>query len=984
MLLTALLLVPQPGLRAAEGIKISADSFTLRFSAEGKPDSCVRKADAAEFLPKGRPGEGFFLKGLDGATVRLSRLSLLPDGHLLASNAEGSKKVRMAVTQGPRHIAFRIESAEGIAPEQFESFHFSALSNPQLRVLSLDYMTRADSRSYGVFVDWPEFWHRSPENPLGGFVLYETMGDDDEDDTLLRLWVAERLPHPKVSGEWTLERARTWIGEWQRRFADRTQMILAGQSLAELHEGLEFASRAGVRQIYLFTDTWRPDKFWPVSEKNWEVNTNVFPQGEADLREFADAVRSKGMYLALHYLSGGIGMKDPLYVGQKPDRRLASWCTGTIAKAVGATDTTIPFLPALGVELPSERRVPFPKESQWNWMRLGDEIIRFASIEPHADGVWLLKGCGRAVGSTLAAVHPAGEEAGGLFASYGQNFVPGNDSTLLREVAENYAGLLNRCLIEHAEFDGAEIHAYEGFWGYRKFATCVYEALDHPTSTHDSTGSRADCWFEYRLNSTKRLMQGSCAYTHGNYVVPIVLASPSRPASTLLDAHFFLSQGNLGGALGIAKPEPMFGVTPAMFKAHGMTSEFLDALAIWKEVSARLTPQQRAQINSTFAYPKGERSFLFNHHLQSPVVPVARKVRDHYEVVPIRVLTRKSGDIPWQNGQEHGPISPRQFLQPGESLALENPDAAQPVQFILHVLPAFDFNTEAVPAKAGIATAPTAKTATEIFTDGNAAAPATHPASASNVLLQPSGAKLIRASGPTVARMEGDALILTASNPSDKAQRETQQLPMWSVAADLTARRGLGMWLTGDRSGALLLIVVGSRDYIVPLDFDGRRYVEIPNGEVSWSRSDWGWRMETKSNDYGHVRQVKIGFGELPPNSTASVKVERLTALGESLVELQDPVVQVSDGQVKVHGTIPSGHFLQYDGGDSATLFDENWHKKGTLPVEKANAAMPHGSVSASIAVAQQRPLPWLEIQFITTGTPIAIGVSTDRTEDRK
>lgn len=190
-LLTALLLAPLAVLRAAEGINISADSFTLRFTAEGRPESCVRKADGAELLPEGRPGEGFFLKGVDGAIVRLPSLSLLSDGHLLAADAEGSKKVRFSLTHGQRHIAFRIANVEGIALEQFESFHFSTLSNPQLRVLSLDYMTRADSRSYGVFVDWPEFWHRSPQDPLGGFVLYEKISDDDEDQTLLRLWVEE-------------------------------------------------------------------------------------------------------------------------------------------------------------------------------------------------------------------------------------------------------------------------------------------------------------------------------------------------------------------------------------------------------------------------------------------------------------------------------------------------------------------------------------------------------------------------------------------------------------------------------------------------------------------------------------------------------------------------------------------------------------------------------------------------------------------------
>jgi hypothetical protein len=969
---TAILLIV---LTSARAIELAADSFTLGFSADGRPESCLRKTDGTEYIPKGRPGDGFFLKGLDGAMVRLSKLSLLADGRLLAADAEGSKKVRFLITRGQRHIAFRIESAEGIAPEQFESFHFSALSDPQLCVLNLDYMTRADSRPYGVFVDWPEFWHRSSQDPLGGFALYEKTSDDDEDETLLRLWVEENLPHPKVTGEWNVERARSWLDEWQRRFADRTQMILAGQSLAELREGLAFASRAGIKQIYLFSDTWRPDPFWLVSGKNQEVNTKVFPRGEADLKELAQEVRSKGMYLALHYLSGGIGMKDPIYVGQNPDRRLAGWGVGTVGSPVGAADTTISFRPGPGVELPAERRLPFFKESQWNWMRAGTEIVRIGSIERRADGLWWLKDCRRGQGSTLAAAHPEGEEAAGLFASYGQNFMPDNDSTLLGEVAENYAGLLNRCLIEHVEFDGAEIHAHDGFWGYRKFATRVYEVLDHPTTTHDSSGSRADCWFEYRFNSSQQLMSGSCAYTHGNYLVPIVLASPSRSASTLLDAHFFLSQGNLGGALGIAKPEPMFGVTPAMLKAHGLTDAFIGTLATWKEVCARLTPEQRTQINSTFAAPKEDRSFLFNHHLQSPVVPIARMVRDRYEVVPTRILTRKTGDILWQNGQEHGPISPRQFIQAGELLALENPDAAQPVQFILHVLPAFDFNAEVVPATAGRTSTAVAKTATELFTEGNSSGsprPGSKPFC--NVLLQPGSTHAIRAAGPTTATMEAGTLLLTADNPSDKVRREARQLPAWSVDADLSSRRGLGMWITGDHSGALLLIVVGSRDYIVPIDFDGRRYIEIPNGEVSWARGDWGWRMETKSNDYAHVSQVKIGFGQLPPHATANVKVECLTAIGEMPVSLQNPVVRVGGGQIRIQGSIPSGHFVQYDGGEVATIFDENWHRQGVLHVEKMNAGMPSGSAVVSLGTEQPRPWPWLDVQFLTTGATIPVG----------
>ena len=66
-------------------------------------------------------------------------------------------------------------------------------------------------------------------------------------------------------------------------------------------------------------------------------------------------------------------------------------------------------------------------------------------------------------------------------------------------------------------------------------------------------------------------------------------------------------------------------------------------------------------------------------------------------------------------------------------------------------------------------------------------------------------------------------------------------------------------------AAALLLVELGNRDYVVPIDFAGRRYVEIPNGEVTWASSSWGWRMETKSNDYSQVRRANIGVGEIPP-----------------------------------------------------------------------------------------------------------------------
>jgi hypothetical protein len=315
LLLVSALCFLLPPLRAAEGIELSADSFTLPFASDGRPGACRRKTDSAELLHAGSGGQGFYLKTAATALVRLTDLSFQPDGRLSARSEDGAKEVLFRVARGRRHVALRIERVEGVPPERLETPHFEMNAGPSLRVLDLDYMTRADNLPEGVRVEWLEFWHRSPQDPLGGFTIYEKTADEDEDATLLRLWVEEKLPHPKVDGAWTEERARRWMADWQRRFADRSQLILAGRSIAELHEGVEFARRAGIRQIYLFTDTWRTDAFWPSTDLNWAVNRTVFPRGETDLREFAEFVRSRGMYLALHYVSGGIGLRDPLYVG---------------------------------------------------------------------------------------------------------------------------------------------------------------------------------------------------------------------------------------------------------------------------------------------------------------------------------------------------------------------------------------------------------------------------------------------------------------------------------------------------------------------------------------------------------------------------------------------------------------------------------------------------------------------------------------------
>ncbi|MEY2752033.1 MAG: hypothetical protein RLZZ550_2004, partial [Verrucomicrobiota bacterium] len=232
---------------AAE-VELACDSFTLKFDAQGRPLACARKGAAGTLLRPGAGQEGFALVLPDGRTTLLPALRQAGEGRLEAASADGRQAVVFATRGGARHLAFRIVELRGIEPVARESLRFTMLGGPDLRLLPLDYMTEASGGAGLLRVTWSALWNRDAANPRGGFALYERTGDDDEDATLLRLWVEEGLPHPQVDGPWDLPRAQAWVRAWQARFADRSQLILAGRSLDELRAGLALARRANLRQ----------------------------------------------------------------------------------------------------------------------------------------------------------------------------------------------------------------------------------------------------------------------------------------------------------------------------------------------------------------------------------------------------------------------------------------------------------------------------------------------------------------------------------------------------------------------------------------------------------------------------------------------------------------------------------------------------------------------------------------------------------------
>ncbi len=1008
-------------------LTVKTDYYQLQFSTTGKLVSFLN-AGGEEQINADDPGKAFYLLLNMQTEIPLCELVWQEGNILKCSCANGTQSVFFKVTPRDRYCHFELVKLIGIPSTSVLTLHFGLNTIGNLKAFDTDYMTFVVGKDgpenddiehahhnclvtrvvsdNNLQVQFEFIWNRHPDNPLGGFALYVPGSDDEEDDIVLEIWANEGLPHPKVDEPWTHERAKQWVADWQEIFAERNLLMLEGASLEELYEGAEFAKRSGCNEIYLFTNSWRHG-FMTHNEYNWEIRRDIWPNGESDMRAYSDYLWENGIRLTIHYVSGGLGAEDPMYV-VKPDDRLASYGEFELVDGVGESDTTIRVRPLNGLELPylvddsnAYPRLPGMYRRMFNFhsLRIGNEIIQVGEFLDTDTDTWTLANCVRST-NTVVASHTTDEPVKGLITAYGRMKLPENDSTLLEEVAKGYAGLLNRCRIWHAEYDGAEIHNYTGNWAFQKFTSLVYQNVDHPITSHDSGAVNPKCHIEHRLNSTRKLMEGHCSYTHGSYSVPFALDSNSRPAVNKLDTHYTLSQGYKGGALGIAKPEPMFGVRPKDLKAHGQIDDLVDILCNWREVAANLTDEQRKVVESSFQYlpDRYERS----KHLASKNVFVARKEGEKLSLVPTSVMTREVGDPLWIHGQEHGAIPPLQYVKldaPGREprsrreratcspvapqlrpthvaehsdseLTLKNPNAEQTPKFVIRLAQNYDYDMETKSVFTFEEIAGKAEELEHLFEAGNAADGAAERLSIDcNMLLDP---KLDEFSGQSLTSVEvsDDGYVFAAENPVDTDFYEAYKLPTFNCRANMANHRGIGLTIEGDGSGAIFAIQIAGRDYVVPIDFTGEKYVEILNGEVAWHEERWGWRMGAKHTRYSMVTWFRTGFCHIPASTSCRVEVKKIKLLKEISVPLKELTISSSTGTLTVCGDIATGDYIEYDDGDTALISDANFNPKQTVQVENSSFTAKPGYDTYQFSADQQA---WIEVQLFTQGDEMVV-----------
>jgi hypothetical protein len=187
---------------------------------------------------------------------------------------------------------------------------------------------------------------------------------------------------------------------------------------------------------------------------------------------------------------------------------------------------------------------------------------------------------------------------------------------------------------------------------------------------------------------------------------------------------------------------------------------------------------------------------------------------------------------------------------------------------------------------------------------------------------------------------------------------------------------GLALTVTGDGSGALLIIEVGAtKDYMIPIDFTGRKEIFIPCAEVARAAGGWGAKRaySSKRSAYGEVRSVSIGFGWVPANTNAKVLIEDLRMVGEKPTSIKNPVIHAGAGTLAIQGEVKSSQYLWYQGGDTVGVYDKNWNHQADLPVVATNYEVDSGFSDYWIQGDSADPAPWFDVQFITKGETIPV-----------
>ena len=906
------------------------NTFTMEFDDNGYVSSIYYKPTSRELVSSTSGNAGFTVYN-DGPDVRLTKVSRTAAGKLLARSADDSRQVLLGVIERDKHIAFRIEELIGFPTTENAKLKFEFRPN----AINMGDMTTplqipawyGEGIGIGpMALDWMTFSYK--DFRLEWEYLWHRADDPSDPIGGFALFVCDANETLDTLGQIEIDEGLFHPmndGQWAKintEISRHSSMWANFNGVDEADEVLGYFQESGLGMFSIAR--WSGTSIFTPDLTRW-------PNGIPDLVEFVDKVHDMGKYVAIHTASSTLKEKDTVYVSPVPDDRLYAWCDGTLSGDISSTDTSFYFTPGPNDVIPiledttlnGLRPPTYWNSWEYDRFRVGDEIILVGDYDDSSTP-WHMTGCVRGQNGTVAAAHAGSERGRGLLTLFGgtPGFDP--DSTLFQETADKMAAFVNECKIDRVTFDALATIDMKGLWAMKKWAILASEGFDHPVAA-DSGLSQA-----WNILSLLTIGDGMHTYPEGffnTWFIPIATAAKDAFLPPALGGFSWRLDGTSYWASTPDEWEWWLGKTVAYDASYRFDLLHPDEF------------RKHGQTHEILALcNKWEKIRL------AGVVDEARRetMKDHQ--MSYRLTSSGESDSNWEISPTK--IMPK-FVQLDDSIFLDNPFAAQALRFEARVLGNFDYN------------------------------------SASNVDLLPSDVSDFSIPANLSIEKNGNEWTFSTTGDGESVQADYT----FGSTLDFTNKRGVGLYVTGDGNGGYFYVEYKDENdkvfhYIIPNDFTGRKYVEVPTFEVCdylyldhlyelWPHSS-NWYSIKLGFKYDKIVGVSYGFIDVPSGQSASVTIEGAKALQESAVSLDNLSMATDGGTLSVTGSIASGNYLVYEGGSTATVLNPNRQFVSTLPVSTTNWQKSQGSSQVTLGCSSTIK-PWLKVLFKTLDAPFAV-----------
>lgn len=637
-----------------------------------------------------------------------------------------------------------------------------------------------------------------------------------------------------------------------------------------IEEVITYALAGGFGHVMSYNHTWA------VSLGHNEINKENFPGGYDGLKQMVRKLNDRGLKAGLHMLEGYITTNDS-YVQPIPDPRLRKDGERILASDINADNDFIPLTES-PEGLPAERNhVGYGGTT----IQIDNELIEYKGLS--TDPPYGFSACVRGAYGTIAAPHRKGGAVYHIYESWG-GLHPDPKTDLGMEIAHHIADIINDCGINLIYPDGYT----------REFAQLTYkfknEVIIDKAVLPGYLGGL--CWHSFGRASTVDFA------THAvkMYVDEFKLVNLLYGFDNLLPTElgwwgYFVHSKNrfaslpdeieYGYSKGVGYESPISLETNlSTLKQNGRTMEILSRCKEWETL--RIQNYFSETVKAELRKPGIEHTLRKSPNGEYDVYPVRYEPRH-------RITGLDDGSQIWTSA---------------------NTFERQPIKLRLRA--------ECTPAAFGDASNIVLTDFADISdfkTAGSGGISGTFAVSEERVK-----------EGKVSARFEA----ANASDSSDNWCRQTIQL---KKPLDLLNNRGVGLWVYGDGSGAVLNIQLLDsghamfHDHYVTLNFYGWQYCELPYWEddaLYKFRLPYEIAFASYSIKYSAIDRVNIFLFNVPVHGKTVCYLSRIEALKENPTELVNPCLGIGNQSLVFPVTLKEDEYLEFWGTGTFKHFDPN------------------------------------------------------------